>query len=280
MKIIWFIFRTSRSRKKWDYKMKQEIFEQIVKKKEFSQLPKGDVEAAFSHFEKRQCSDEEKIRLTRELLHKIFGSFSSRKLLSPKNKSEEWILKKHLSTRERFSHYGEIYSKILKNLDGKMSIVDLGAGANGFSYVFFEKSGFKPNYVGVEAVGQLVNLTNHYFQSEKINGKAFHLSLFDLEKIKKLISEQKRPRVVFLFKVIDSLEMLEKNYSKKLLLEMAPICDKIAASFATRSMIKRKKFHANRMWIFNFIKENFKITDEFEIGDEKFIVFENKKIYN
>ncbi|MEX2017049.1 MAG: hypothetical protein WD876_01100, partial [Candidatus Pacearchaeota archaeon] len=76
---------------------KKELIEKIVEKKEFSQLPATDVEIALSHFEKRQTGDEEKIRLTRELLHKVFSSFTSRKLLSPKNKTEEWILRKHLS---------------------------------------------------------------------------------------------------------------------------------------------------------------------------------------
>ena len=84
---------------------KPELIKKIIQKKEFSQLPKRDVEIAFSHFEKRQTSDEEKIRLIRELLHKVFGAFTSQKLLSPKNKNEEWILRKHLSTRERLPYY-------------------------------------------------------------------------------------------------------------------------------------------------------------------------------
>ncbi|MBI4116125.1 hypothetical protein HY449_00090 [Candidatus Pacearchaeota archaeon] len=114
--------------------MKQEIFEQIVKKKEFSQLPNKDVELAFSHFERRQCSDEEKIRLTRDLLRKVFSAFASGKILSPKKKGPEWILRKHLSTRERLPHYGEIYERIFKDIGGEASVIDLGAGINGFSY--------------------------------------------------------------------------------------------------------------------------------------------------
>ena len=115
---------------------KPELIKKIIQKKEFSQLPKRDVEIAFSHFEKRQTSDEEKIRLIRELLHKVFGAFTSQKLLSPKNKNEEWILRKHLSTRERLPYYSELYKKLLKDFN-KFSIIDLGAGVNGFSYKFF-----------------------------------------------------------------------------------------------------------------------------------------------
>ena len=52
------------------------------------------------------------IKLTRELLHKVFGAFTSQKLLSPKNKNEEWILRKHLSTMERLSYYTKVYERI------------------------------------------------------------------------------------------------------------------------------------------------------------------------
>jgi len=253
--------------------MKTEIYEKIVQKKEFSRLPKKDVETAFAHFEKRQCSDEEKIKLTRDLLRKIFSAFASRKILSPKNKSEEWILRKHLSTRERLPFYEQVYERILKNEKKDFSAIDLGAGINGFGYIFFEKLGLKPRYVGVEAVGQLADLMNDYFKKTKKDGKAIHASLFELEKIKKIISEQKKPRFVFLLKTIDSLEMLEKNYSKKLLLEIAPFCDKIVASFATGSMIKKTRFRTKRNWIVDFIKNNFEILDDFEIGSERYVVF-------
>src|SRR3990167_1010793 len=109
---------------------KQEIINKIIQKREFSQLPKKDVEIAFSHFEKREVSDEEKIRLTRELLHKVFGAFGSQKLLSIKEKNPEWVLGKHVSTRERIPYYKEIYGKILEDFKGKISVIDLGCGVN------------------------------------------------------------------------------------------------------------------------------------------------------
>ena len=54
--------------------MDKKIFEKIITKKEFSKLPEIDVEKAFEHFERRQVSDEEKIRLTRDLLRKVFSA--------------------------------------------------------------------------------------------------------------------------------------------------------------------------------------------------------------
>ena len=43
-------------------------------------------------------------------------------------------------------------------IDGE-KIFDLGAGINGFSYNYFPKGVY---YVGIEAMGQLVDLMNYY----------------------------------------------------------------------------------------------------------------------
>jgi|GEM_PF-322765 len=287
---------------------KSEIIQKIISKKEFSHLPEKDVELAFSHFEKRQTSDEEKIKLTRELLHKVFGVFASEKLLSPKNKSAEWILKKHISTRERvgilrssskipdtsgerFDSYGEVYGRIFllttshpptlstfgAKSSKKISVIDLGCGVNGFSFNFenMKKFGIN-NYLGVEAIGQLVDLTNNYFAQEKIPGKVIHKSLFELEKIKEVILSTEKPRVVFLFKVLDSLEMVEGDYSKKILKAIVPLADLVIVSFATRSLVARKKFFVNRNWIVDFIKENFSLVEDFETNGERYLIIRNK----
>ena len=285
---------------------RQEILKKIKEKKEFSQLPEKDVEIAFSKFERRETTDEDKVKLTRDLLRKVFSVFTSLKILSLKNKdeifsgkkylrtlknrSEEWILRKHVSTRERMnilrsskrgqtrerlSYYPEIYKRILKDLDKKINIIDLGAGINGFSYKYFKKLRFDVNYIGVEAIGQLVDLMNFYFKKEKLKGNAVHLSLFELEKIKKLIKEQKGQKVIFLFKTLDSLEMLERDYSIKLLNEIVPLADRVIVSFATRSIATRERFKVERSWIIKFIKDNFKILNDFEISGERYISFRN-----
>jgi hypothetical protein len=256
--------------------MNKQLFEKIIQKKEFSQLPEKDVEMAFSHFERRETNDEEKIKLTRDLLRKVFSVFTSLKILSLKDKDEEWILRKHVSTRERLPYYEEIYKRILKDLNKKINIIDLGAGINGFSYKYFKKLKFDVNYIGVEAIGQLVELMNSYFKREKINGTAFHLSLFELDKIKDLIRKQKGEKIIFLFKTLDSLEMLERDYSIKLLNEIVPLADRVVVSFATRSIAKRERFKIERSWILKFIKENFKVVNDFEISGERYLVFEGK----
>lgn len=255
---------------------KKEILKKITVKKEFSQLPKKDVELTFEKFDKPRNADYQKIKLTRAFLRKIYSSFSSRKLLSLREREEEWVLRKHKSTKERLPSYLKIYSRIFQLLgkrNKQISIIDLGAGVNGFSYKYFKQ---KVNYIAVEAVGQLVDLTNRYFKNKKIKGKAFHFSLFELEKVKRIIQKSGKPRIIFLFKTIDSLEVIKRNYSKKLLKEVSPYVDLIVLSFATRSLGKRKRFRAQRKWILDFIKENFEILDDFETRGERYVCFSKK----
>lgn len=253
--------------------MDKKIYEKITLKKEFSQLPKIDVEKAWKIFERRQVSDEEKIRLTRDLLRKVFSVFTSSKLLNLKNKDPEWFLKKHFSTRERFDFYSKLYEKLLGKFKEKVTVFDLGAGINGFSYSFFPKNF---DYVAVESIGQLVELQNYYFKTRGLEAWAIHESLFNLEKIKKIISSVKNKKIIFLFKVLDSLEMIEKDYSKKLLNKIVPLADLIIVSFATKSLISKKNFKAKRYWFKNFVAESFQLLESFELGGEKYFVFSKR----
>jgi hypothetical protein len=68
--------------------------------------------------------------------------------------------------------------------------------------------------------------------------------------------------------------MLKRDYSKDLLLGITPLAEKVVVSFATKSMIKRTKFKSKRNWIAGFIEEKFHILEDFELGGERYIVFE------
>lgn len=255
----------------------EEIIAEVRRKREFSQLPEKDLEIAVSHFLKRQTSKEEKIRLTRELLHKTFSSFLSSKLLSPKNKAEEWMLRKHLSTRERMQSYAEVYSRIFSHITEKeVNVIDLGCGINGFSIKMMGEFVNVKKYTGVESVGQLANIANDYFKREKVKGIVVHESLFSLEKVKKIIDEQEKPRVVFLFKVIGPLEAMENNYSKKLISAISKKTDLFVASFATESMHKRLRFRSQGAWLVSFLEKNYKVLDDFEKAGERYICFREK----
>jgi hypothetical protein len=255
---------------------KDELIAKIMEKKEFSQLPLKDVRLALEKFDKPRNADYQKIKLTRQFLRKIFSGFSSRKVLHKRDETVEWFLMKHKSTKERFPFYEEVYSRCFKNFPDQFSVIDLGAGINGLSYEFFSKLGKKVDYVGVEAVGQFVELMNLYFEKEKIKGRAISESLFELDKVKEIIKKSKNPTILFLFKVIDSLEIVKRDYSKELLQEIVPLVDRVVVSFATHSLGSRRKFGVQRNWILKFINENFNILDDFELGGERYIVFQGK----
>ena len=255
---------------------RQELIQKIMEKKEFSQLPLRDVGIALEKFDKEKNADYQKIKLTRQFLRKTFSGFSSRKVLHKRDESVEWFLMKHKSTKERYPYYEEVYAKCFEGFPNKFSVIDLGAGINGLSYGFFEKLGKKVDYFGVEAVGQFVELMNFYFEKEKIKGNAIHESLFNIEKIKAIIKKINGKKVIFLFKVIDSLEVVQRDYSKELLKEIVPMADRVVVSYATRSLGSRKKFSVQRGWLTRFIDDNFKIINDFEIGGERYLVFENK----
>lgn len=248
---------------------KRAIIKRIMEKRELKNLPIEDVEMAVSMCFRENIGDGELIKCARELLHRVYGSFGSRKLLQLRERDPEWVLRKHLSTRERLPYYKELYSKIVKSGE---AIIDLGAGVNGFSVSYLKNN----KYFGVEGIGELVDLMNEYFKKNKLKAKALHLTLFNLRMIKNEIEEIREKKVVFLFKVLDSLEMLERNYSKKLLEEIMPLVDRVVVSFALRSMISRKLFKAKRNWIVDFIKDKFKIVEDFELGSERYIVFRKK----
>jgi hypothetical protein len=254
--------------------MDNKIIEKIKSKREFSQIRDIDIEKNFLIFSNKNIPEEEKIVLTKEQLRKLFSAYFNKKLLSLKDKDYKWILRKHLSTRERLSYYKKLYEIFLKDYQ-QVNIFDLGCGINGFSYPLFNKKK-KIKYFGIESVGQLVNLTNYFFENNGYNAKCFHLSLFEIEEIKKLIKNQKGKKIIFLFKVIDALENVELDYSKKLILELISLVDEVILSFSIKGFSGKNKFKANRTWILNFIKENFDIIKDFTLGNERYISFKSK----
>ncbi len=257
--------------------------EKIMEKKEFSRLPREDVLKVYSLFSNNGNLEEiEKIKKTRDILRKMYTAFLSEKLLKIKDGNFEWFLKKHISTAERKENYEQVYNKIFQNLKKQNSstacVFDFGCGINGFSYPFFSKINLKIKYFGTESVGQLCDLQNVWFKKNNFDGEIKWLSLFNLEKNNELIIKNKckTNNVGFFFKVLDSLEMVERDYSKKVLNELVPLLDFVVVSWATKSLIRKRNFHANRKWLRNFIFASFFVLDEFEIGGENYIIFSKK----
>jgi hypothetical protein len=263
--------------KKVDYEKwsREDILNEIVRKKEFSNLPMEDVGLVYSQFEKEDVLVRDRIKMTRDLLRKMYTAFISDRLLSLKDRDADWFLKRHISTKERLECYEEVYYRCLSPVAYQqlpVLVFDFGCGVNGFSYEYMGKLG-DVKYIGTEPVGQLCDLQNVWFKKRAMDARVEHISLFDLEKNVDLVRSFEGKKVGFFFKVLDSLEMFKKNYSKEVLVELVPLFDRCVVSWATGSLMSKKKFHAQRKWLRDFVEENFEIIDEFECGVEHYLVF-------
>lgn len=259
---------------------RKEIIEKIRSKKEFKEIPIKDIELVYSEIEKKGYIVEDSIKETRDLLRKMYTAFVSDKILTKKEKDKDWMISRHISTKERMKDFELVYSKslkgLVKNKKDLINVIDFGCGINGFSYSEFGLLGFNVNYIGTEPVGQLVDSQNNYFIKNNMKAKCLKLSLFDLDANVKLIEKLKGVRVAFFFKVLDSLEMLKKDYSKEVLRKIIPKMDRVVISWATKSLVSKRVFAASRKWLTDFLSEEFKITLEFETEFEKYIIVEKK----
>jgi len=249
--------------------MNKELIAEIKKKREFSGLPNSIVERAA----KMVGGD---VKESRALLRKYFGVFLTNKVLKGKG-SAEGILGAHMSSKKR--DYGEFYREIFSDMEDVKSVIDLGCGMNGFSYGYLKKELGDVNYLAVEAAGQVVDNMNRYFKDRGLEkAHALREDLFETEKITNLLKgyEGYKPRVVFMFQVVDALENLERDFSKKFIMEISKECEKIVLTLPTESLGGRKKFVVQRKWIVDFLHENFKIEKDFRRDGERVIIIEKK----
>ncbi len=239
------------------------LLDKVKQKREFSKLPDSIVRKALE----KSSGD---VKDARALLRKYFGVFLTNKVLRGKLSGEE-ILKAHISSKKR--DYGDFYGRIFEGVEDIKSIIDLGAGVNGFSYNSLQEVVGEVDYLAVEASGQLVSQINDYFEKEGLKGSAVCEDLSDIEGVLKILKEQKKPRVVFMFQIIDALENLEKDFSKDFILEVSKGCEKIVLTLPLVSLGGRKKFEVSRKWLADFLEKNFLIEKDFEMFGERVICF-------
>jgi len=246
--------------------MDQNLISDVEKKREFSKLPNSLVERAL-------ILSKKDVKQTRAFLRKFFGVFMTNKVLKLK---DEEVLGTHISSKNR--NYNEFYRLLFKEESKFERVIDLGCGVNGFSYPLLEKRFGNLEYIGIEAIGQLVEKMNTFFRQRCFkNARAVCLDLFDLVSLKKIFPKTKTLQAIFLFQVIDALEGFEKNFSKKLLIflnENVSSKDVIFISMSMKSISGKTKFESKRRWLRLFLEENFKVK-EFFIGSER--IFECRK---
>ena len=244
------------------------VIEEVKNKREFSGLPDSIVERTFKKIS--ESDSEERVKGARRDLRKYFGVFLTNRILKPKNIMDyEAILKNHKSSMKR--DYSLFYERINNEIgvDVVGGVIDLGCGVNGFSYPYLRKVFGDVRYVGVEASGQLVDNTNIFFDRSGLGdfGDVVHGDLFDVDFVKGILKSEDKPRLVFLFQVVDALENIEKDFSKKFLFEIKKNCEFIVLSMPMISL-SGKELRVKRSWVVDFLEENFEVLNKFELDGE------------
>ncbi|MCK4649735.1 hypothetical protein KAT36_00745 [Candidatus Pacearchaeota archaeon] len=236
------------------------LIESVKRKKEFSMLPDSIVERALKE-------SGEDVKEARKLLRKYFGVFLTNRVL----KGRGDLLGIHISSKKR--DYEDFYFRIFEGMDKIRSVVDLGCGVNGFSYEYLRDVIGDVDYIGVEAAGQLVELMNKYFEENEFSAWAIKGDLFDIDGVVKILEKSAKPRVVFLFQVVDALESMERNFSKKFILKVMEGCEWMVISLPLVSLGGRKKFEVSRRWLVDFLEEEFIVEKDFEMFGERILIF-------
>lgn len=244
---------------------------EVKKKSEFKEIPDSIIERVFNLKEIKRLADEDKVKQTRAILRKYYTVFITNRLLKDKLSPEE-VLKKHLSSKDR--DYGELYPKLFNG--SEKVIFDLGAGLNGFSFPFIQKIS-DAKYVAIEAKKVFVEKMNRFFQKNNFDAMAIQEDLFSIKNVLEIIDiEPGKKKIAFLFKVVDALEFLERDASKKLILAVSEKVDRMVVSYSLESISGKVNFQKSREWLLWFLKENFKILDDFEMNRERYLVFSKK----
>ena len=235
-----------------------------------------------------QKISKQDIKEVRSLLHKSYASFQTRK----KNKIEIYLdeLKKDtydleitdkllgitLSTKERIDDYEDLYDEIFKMTGIPRTIVDLGGGFNIFSYPFMNLSAL--NYYSYDLDKKDMNIINDYIKimgSKGLNGKADIIDLRNLKSVSELPSSD----IIFLFKVIDLIDKENHKPSEGLLTYLFnnKKTKFIVASFATRTLTRKKMNYPKRVWFELMLKRNNLLFETIDNENEIFYIISPKK---
>ncbi|MEA3431029.1 MAG: hypothetical protein U9R08_07180 [Nanoarchaeota archaeon] len=218
------------------------------------------------------------IKHVRAKVRKVYGLFQDDRIqkrdsllddyeMNKKRESVVKILQLHLSTKERISYMEELYDKIFSVTGKPKSVLDLGAGLNPLTYPWMN---INSKYYAVEFNKGDVDFINRFFKIEKIKGEAVKFDLLiEYSEIKKY-----KVDICFLFKVLDSLERVQRYISYEIM--RAVDAKFIVVSFPLRTVTGRTMRQEQRNWFEKLLERlDFKY-ETFSFKNEIFYVCSNK----
>lgn len=272
--------------------MIDEFVSEIKKKKNLSSLPDDFVRRLVEDFLgkypllKKSLESHPKplrsrnfkllLKEVRKQLHEIYGVFiignkdlkileehlkGSGKLDETALQMHMKLLSMHKSSAERLDFYSEVYEKIFSYTGKPKSILDLACGLNPLSFPWMGLKSVK--YFAYELTTEDSRFIQNYFGIMKpfgLDGEAFAADIINLKSLPKA-------DVCFLFKALDSLESLKRNYSEELLKKIPSKF--IVVSFPTMSIGGRNPIK-QRGWFFRMMRSLGMEAETFEIENEMF----------
>lgn len=165
------------------------------------------------------------------------------------------VLSSHRSTKERLEIYPQLYKKIFSITIKPSIILDLGCGLNPISYPWMKLGQIR--YYAVDVNEQDLELVKKYFNIAGINGFTKKLNLQNAQK-ELILKDFPKADVCFLFKVIESLELIKNHkLSEKLVAQIQ--AKWLVVSFATKTLSGRPMKKIKRNWFEQMlIRLNFK----------------------
>jgi len=208
------------------------------------------------------------IKDIRKELHLSYSSFQTKKksqrqryLQELKENSDNWIddestkklLSITLSTKERLNDYKKLYKQIFEITGKPSSIIDLGCGLNPISFPYMRLERVK--YLAFDIDEDDKNFLNDYFKivnSHKLSGRAEILNLRNTSSVSNLPTTD----IIFLFKVIDVIDKKNHKLSEEIIKKLIKKSKFIVASFATKTITRKKMNFPKRKWFELMLSRN------------------------
>jgi len=215
-------------------------------KKSLSKLVQYQIEKQL----KKSAEYEKALKAIRAKMHESYGMFQApknaeeikqhflRKLHARQLSEDDYklILSSHLSTKERFDSYPQIYGQIFKIIKPKV-ILDLGCGLNPLSYHYL---GRKVRYIASDIDKGNLDFIQQFFNLSGIDGKTLLLNLQYKEDIQKLVFIE--CDICFMFKLLE----IDKRIAEDIV--SAANAKYIIASFSTINLKGEIMARPEREW--------------------------------
>jgi hypothetical protein len=245
-----------------------DLLKQVKSNKKYSSISDEIVLNEINNYlKKNKLSKVSKqdIKNIRSGLHKSYASFQTKKKnkisiyldelkQNPDNsETTNKLLSITLSTKERLKNYEYIYKEIFKITGRPKIILDLGAGFNVFSYPLMNFSMLE--YYSYDINEKDIIYLNEYYNIMKdkgLYGKAAILDLRDLKQVSKLPFAD----IIFLFKLIDVLDKENHKPGEELIKQLIKKTKYIIASFATKTITRKKMNFPKRSWFELMLERN------------------------